>query len=56
MDPYANREETVALAELILSGQWPSGNGDINDAYRLAELVEAAHEWRQNGGSDPYSD
>jgi hypothetical protein len=62
MDPHANVAEAVALARKLLSEkahQDPdTGLHDtqakVEDAERLAELVNALHEWRSCGGFDPY--
>lgn len=48
MDPDANYREQVALAELI-----DRGDGDEDDAQRLAELVLALNRWVRNGGFPP---
>jgi hypothetical protein len=54
MDPHANVVEATSLARGILER-----GGDhidvIEAATRLAELVIALHEWRTNGGFDPYA-
>jgi len=60
MDPKANLDEQIELANRILTGEVDDcdasygGVYEIEDVYCLAELVLALHEWRSNGGFDPY--
>lgn len=66
MDPHANIEQQRALAAdiLKLSDLLPT-NGVmldeqaaalLNDATRLAGLVQALDDWRWKGGFDPYGE
>ena len=50
MDPKANIDEQVKLASLIID------SSNEQDAIDLAELVTALHNWRANGGFDPYAE
>lgn len=50
MDPNANIAEQQQIAQAILAG-----TATKKDVDRLAELVVAVHEWRLNGGFDPYT-
>lgn len=56
MDPHANIVEAVTLAgELLYNGEDMISDTHAHvAAQRLAELVVALHEWRTNGGYDPY--
>jgi hypothetical protein len=49
MDPNANLAEQLRLASDLLS----AGEPDMDDALRLAELVEALHGWIAGGGFLP---
>lgn len=50
MDPNANLKEQLEIARAILSDkEYDTGY----DAVRLAELVEALHEWIMKGGFLP---
>jgi hypothetical protein len=52
LDPKANIAEQLQMAREILDPE----HGDLpGSAERLAELVIALHEWRSNGGFDPYA-
>jgi len=58
MDPDANLEEQLSLAQSIIEGDNvdPEGHHVVSspeDAERLAELVLALHEWIQKGGALP---
>jgi len=48
MDPNANYDEQIELAEAILDG-----DSDEDDAERLAELVLALDAWVRKGGFLP---
>lgn len=53
MDPNANLKEQLDLTKRILEAD-PDSHGVIHDdAARLAELVEALHEWLVGGGFLP---
>ncbi len=54
MDPIANIFEATELARAILAN--PNHGAKLLDGARLAELVIAMHDWRSNGGFDPYAD
>lgn len=64
MDPVANIGEQISLA-LEIQLVWDRVGEDglsqedaaqvAESANRLAELVTALHEWRTNGGFDPYA-
>jgi hypothetical protein len=58
MDPKANLTEQLRLASLLLRHEDDGYSDDCPDymsaALRLAELVEALHNWRVAGGFDPY--
>jgi hypothetical protein len=47
MDPDANLKEQLYLCKVVY------GSADDPDAVRLAELVEALHEWIASGGFLP---
>jgi len=51
MDPDANLREQRELTERMLDPD--SQYVDSGDALRLAELVEALHEWLSKGGFMP---
>jgi hypothetical protein len=58
MDPDANLEEQLSLAQSIIEGDNVDPEGhhvapSPEDAERLAELVLALHEWIQKGGAMP---
>lgn len=66
MDPTANLREQIELARHIQelidchadeNGRLPDNVTQeiVDDANRLAELVEALHTWRSRGGFDPYA-
>jgi acyl carrier protein len=50
MDPNANWEEQLEIAERLLQGRLPFHEVD---SLRLAELVLALNEWIQKGGFLP---
>lgn len=57
MDPKANIDEQRELtARLLRARDGDEGCRDtaVDDAVRLAELVEALDNWRKVGGADPY--
>ena len=64
MDPSANiAEQCEIAAELLAICEQCDDDGRISDrdsgnvaeeAFRLAELVQALDEWRRKGGYDPY--
>lgn len=49
MDPNANLTEQLALTKRILD----TGRATMQDAERLAELVDALHGWIVGGGFLP---
>jgi hypothetical protein len=49
MDPNANLAEQLRLANNLLADDEPS----LEDAQRLAELVEALNDWLRGGGFQP---
>lgn len=49
MDPNANLREQITLASRIIYDE----GANPDDAVRLAELVEALHEWIDRGGFLP---
>ena len=55
MDPNANWEEQLRLAQAILDGdgEQREGEGLSQDADRLAELVLALNDWIRGGGFPP---
>lgn len=57
MDPNANLEEQLEIAARILDysddPDVPEENIDPDDALRLAELVQALHDWISGGGFLP---
>lgn len=53
MDPNANLEEQLRLANRLLSGRPASQRASRLDAARLAELVLALNEWIKKGGFLP---
>lgn len=53
MDPNANLEEQLRLAESILNEEAVDTDDLIRDSQRLAELVQALDEWINNGGFLP---
>lgn len=48
MDPDANLAEQLRIVQRVNDGK-----ADTDDAYRLADLVEALHEWIAGGGFLP---
>lgn len=57
MDPIANVKEQRELAASILDESNPiyDPGKTIEDAYRLAELVQALDAWQTAGGFSPYT-
>ena len=53
MDPTANLNEQLVIAERIMRHMDEDRYPDEQDARRLAELVEALHNWIRNGGFLP---
>lgn len=53
MDPNANLNESLELAESIIAASDNDQPIPEVDAVRLAELVVAMNEWMQKGGFSP---
>lgn len=53
MDPNANLQEQLDIAAAILESVDAEEGIDVDDAARLAELVEALHGWISGGGFLP---
>jgi hypothetical protein len=58
MDPQANLDEQIALAQSLTDSEQTCGCGagahiDTGDAVRLAELVLALNDWLASGGFAP---
>lgn len=56
MDPHANVVEAASLARVMLARIDADESVGRDQVGLLAELVIALHEWRTNGGFDPYAD
>jgi hypothetical protein len=54
MDPIANMDEQLFIAQDILARDDVGTPQSTGDTARLAELVVALHNWRTTGGFDPY--
>jgi len=56
LDPDENLRESLLVAADVLEavdGDEPMGEGLLDDAARLAELVQAMDEWLRGGGFLP---
>ena len=51
MDPTVNLKEQLALAQDLTSDDYPN----LDDVWRLAELVLTLNDWITKGGSLPKS-
>lgn len=56
MDPHANVVEATNLARVVLARVDAGQSVGPDTVGLLAELVIEQHEWRTNGGFDPYAD
>lgn len=58
MDPEANLQEQLEISKRLLSDERDDAflvAQNLEDAKRLAELVQALHEWIRSGGFPPDS-